>query len=133
MAPAGGTVGGTVALQNPALVIEHPRKKWTSEIEEGVVAFAFDAIGVTARLDGFARGAGKQPLVMADEDDALTFGWIPTGTEAVEFDCSAVPVFAIAAAAFGEGGVFFEALESGGDELVAAGMAGVASPEAHGL
>ncbi len=70
---------------------------------------------------------------MADEDDALAFGRIPTGTEAVELDGSAVPVPAIAAAAFGECRVFFKAFESGGDELIASRMAGVASPEAHGL
>ncbi len=133
MAPTGSAVGGAVVMENPAFVFEHPGEEGAGEIEEDVVGFSFDAPGVAAGFDGFAGGAGEEALAVPDEDDAFARGGIPAGAEAVEFDGAALPEFPVAAAAIGEGGIFFKALESGGDELVAAGMAGVASPEAHGL
>ena len=133
ISPAGASVARSASGGNPVLVGKHPFHKGCGEVDKVVIRSPGKTIVVFARSERIAGRAGKKAFAVADENNAISLGWIPSRTKAVQFDAAVAPWFAIAAAAFGEGGVFLQPFESRSYKEVPCPMAGITAPESHGL
>ena len=133
MAPAGASVARSASGRDPALVGKHPFHKGCGELDKVVICSPGETIDVFARSGRVAGRAGEKSLAVADENNAVSHGWIPSRTKAVQFDAAVAPWFAIAAAAFSEIGVFLQPFESRSHKEIPCRMAGITAPEPHGL
>ena len=106
ISPAGASVARSASGGNPVLVGKHPFHKGCGEVDKVVIRSPGKTIVVFARSGRIAGRAGKKAFAVADENNAISLGWIPSRTKAVQFDAAIAPWFAVATAAFSEGGVF---------------------------
>lgn len=115
------------------LVGKHPFHKGCGELDKVVIRSPGETIDVFAGSGRSAGRAGEKSLAVADENNAVSHGWIPSRTKAVQFDAAIAPWFAIAAAAFSERGVFLQPFEPRSHKEVPCRMAGITPPESHEL
>ena len=133
MSPAGASVGWSASGRDPALVGKHPFHKGCGEVDKVVIRSPGETIVVFAGSGRFSGRAGKKSLAVADKNNAVSHGWIPSRTKAVQFDAAIAPWFAVAAAAFGESGVFLQSFKPRSHKEVPCRMAGITSPESQGV
>lgn len=112
---------------------KHPFHKGCGEVDQVVIRSPGETIIVFSGLGRIAGRAGKKAFTVTDENNAISLGWIPSRTKAVQFDAAVAPEFAIAATALGEGGVFLQPFEPRSHKEVPGRMAGITAPEPHGL
>lgn len=133
MSPAGASVARSASGRDPALVGKYPFHKGCGEVDKVVIRSSGETIVVFAGSGRFAGRAGKKAFAVADENNAVSHGWIPSRTKAVQFDAAIAPWFAIAAAAFSESGVFLQSFKPRSHKEVPCRMAGITAPESHEL